>query len=445
MSAPIDLGLVVSPEAAIAAKRELFQEQFFTLVWQLPQPWSKVLEISLSALARVDTSGQISAVITDDSSALVRTINDVGDIPSDLLGGVSTRLDLPVHHLKDPLALGEVHVAKPWGRERWFTGIEARGVCDVAGTPLPWLLSFAPRALGSAPDPAPILLKMLEPHAHATLGDLYFEAHEEKAEVYVVTGVAPCWPDGKGEVRLGFDPERVATAGSPDEFRRAYLQAVVAYQRVRDTIDEQIDARRSSEQIGSGIELPPSTIENWLRELPQQLLEDEESARHTMEAFSHRHTLEVGDTVTVPPLVPHALQHGVSVVEFQSPHYERYILSFNQQVLTQVGWDTERAIDRIRLDTPAQRTAVIQDEWGVRIDEIANFEHFHVHRVTLAKDAWLTLDYPHYYLAMGVEGDITLGQGHLLPECARWVPACCPALTLVGNTGKNTALIAIPH
>ena len=79
-----------------------------------------------------------------------------------------------------PCALRPVTVPKPWGREVWYSGVEARGesgVCTTAGVePLSQYLGERGRT-----EPV-ILLKALQ----ATTGDLYLEVHETKSEVYVV-------------------------------------------------------------------------------------------------------------------------------------------------------------------------------------------------------------------------------------------------------------------
>ena len=44
-----------------------------------------------------------------------------------------------------------------------------------------------------------ILLKTLNPVAEKTIGDLYYELHEKKWEVYIVTEIdKTAWPSGKG-------------------------------------------------------------------------------------------------------------------------------------------------------------------------------------------------------------------------------------------------------
>ena len=69
-----------------------------------------------------------------------------------------------------------------------------------------------------------------------------------------------------------------------------------------------------------------------------------------MESFTRLLDLRVGDVVRVEPYYPHSLQHGVRVVELQTPTYERFIISFAQQVVTQDHWDSEHAIAHMSLD-----------------------------------------------------------------------------------------------
>mgnify|MGYP001822469258 CR=1 FL=1 len=151
------------------------------------------------------------------------------------------------------LPLVPVYIDKPWGREIWFSGIEQRGLsgvrsCAAPGsaessasgtgvTPIPWLQAAMPgAALGGPGDSG--LLKILDPVPEPVIGDLYFELHQRKREVYVVTHVdAQAWPDGVGYIRYGFNPDKIAAAGSPDAFRRQYLTAVRTYERTRRELD----------------------------------------------------------------------------------------------------------------------------------------------------------------------------------------------------------------
>jgi hypothetical protein len=168
------------------------------------------------------------------------------------------------------------------------------------------------------------LLKILDPSSTPVLGDLYFELHEEKREVYVVTHIdREAWPDGVGYIRYGFAPERVGQFANEAEFRSAYLAAVQAYESVRRALDS----------------LPEGA------EPDRELLALEPVLREGMNSFTGLRALRVGDVVEVPLLVPHALLHGVRTVEFQTPTYERKILSFAQKVLTQDHWDTTVGVE----------------------------------------------------------------------------------------------------
>ena len=89
--------------------------------------------------------------------------------------------------LDKPLALDPVTVEKPWGEEIWFSGIEERGVSSSNGIPITFLVEIFGEFLGCSKPP--ILLKVLAPNPEPNLGDLYFELHEKKTEVYVVTNI----------------------------------------------------------------------------------------------------------------------------------------------------------------------------------------------------------------------------------------------------------------
>ena len=73
----------------------------------------------------------------------------------------------------------------------------------------------------------------------------------------------------------------------------------------------------------------------------------ERKAKKNMNAFTTIKKIQLGDVIRGPTWVPHSLQHEVRVVEFQTPTYERFIISFEQKVLTQKNWDSEYAIKRL--------------------------------------------------------------------------------------------------
>lgn len=322
--------------------------------------------------------------------------------------------------LDRPQRLESVQVNKPWGREIWFSGIEARGESGVvtgAGVlPLSHYLALAPRRLtGLAPV---ILLKVLDPNPQPVIGDLYFEVHEEKREVYVVTHVDPtAWPDGSGRIRFGMNQALRRRYADDAAFRRAYLAAVRDYEQVRRAID-------TGEAVAPG---------------------HEAGLRAAMDAFTSLETLRVGDVVVVPNWLPHSLQHGVRVVEFQTPTYERYILSFAQRVLTQEHWDTADALARIRLDRPPPPRF---QQVGNDVEQIVAFDDFGVWRIRLAPGASQQLpSHPGYAMCMVVGGRVDVGGLELCAEQAAFVPGSAlsgahhAARARLHNPGPAPALV----
>ena len=197
-----------------------------------------------------------------------------------------------------PALLEPVTVPKPWGREVWYSGIEARGESHVRHQgeriPLSRLLVTQGRS-----EPV-TLLKTLHPER----GNLYVEVHERKHEVYIVDTVdAARWPEA-GQMLLGASVER---NGLDESAFREHLLA-------------QARAAEAAGQVDG--------VAALMRAVP----------------------LEVGDAVAIAPRVPHSLLHGVSVVEFQTPVFERKILAASQRVATQTGWDSAEAVDLIDLD-----------------------------------------------------------------------------------------------
>jgi len=266
--------------------------------------------------------------------------------------------------LDEPVRLLPVVVPKPWGREIWFTGTEARGESRVASDDggelgIGSYLALAPERLCRR---LPIvLLKILDPRSEPVLGELYLEVHEEKREVYVVTAVNPdAWPGGRGRIRYGVNQPLRRAYGSDEAFRQAFREAVGRYEAVRAAVD-----------AGA-----------------QGLDAEELAALAATRAFTDERELSPGDVITVPTRVPHSLQHGVRVVEFQTPTYERLIVSSTQQVRTQTGWDTERAIALMHLDSPP---VTAPEAVSPGVDRIVSFEDFGVWRVRLQAGRELNL------------------------------------------------------
>lgn len=347
--------------------------------------------------------------------------------------------------LDTPWPLEVVKVPKPWGAEIWYTGIEARGVCTSAGIPLPWLLACLPKNMvGSASGSAPLLLKILDPLPNPDLGNLYFELHDKKIEVYIVTHVdRAVWPDGVGKIRYGFKQSRRADYENDGAFKAAYLKSVQTYEKCRAEIDILLDQAREEAGLASNDPVPPEIMERWLQALPSEMTRQERQLRNEMEAFTHFRSIKVGDVIRVEPFFPHALQHGVRVIEFQTASYERFILSFGQKVLTQSHWDTETALAQAILDMPPEEEfTLLPAPPGTRLEVIAEFSAFRAIRMTVAAGTTVALpESDDYRLLICASGDLTLSGGALNAEEAVLIPAPAgvnsdkAALTLTSNTG----------
>jgi hypothetical protein len=350
-------------------------------------------------------------------------------------------------NLSQPLDLNPVTIAKPWGEEIWYTGIEARGVCSVEGVPLPWLIALSPRWILGADYRDPILLKILAPFRQTRYGDLYLELHEHKTEVYIVTQIdSDAWPNGKGQIRFGFNTSMVDAFPSEAAFREAYLKCVDAYREIRQRIDAQLDSIKSSQGYLLNAVVAPEILETWRQQLADSVNIEEAEQLTAMNAFTALHDVSIGSVIQVEPLTPHSLQHGVRVIEFQSPHYERYILSFAQKVLTQPHWDTDIAINRAHLHAEMAPTTVpIIRRKDCTVDQIVNFEEFEVLSLRLAPGATHTLQVTHYALLIGVEGIAKVGQKTIKSEQALLLTKLSGNQILLNQSVQDSViLVAMP-
>jgi hypothetical protein len=400
-----------------------------------------------------DSITRISVAISDAVNPIVELVESAATRGQELLDELLARFDLYFFDLGSPLILNPVNIPKPWGQEIWYTGIEERGLsCVGAGEstiPLPWLLAAAPARICGEKTPGLVLLKILDPLPDEVFGDLYFELHEEKREVYVVSHVdQTAWPGGKGKIRFGFDQDVRAGYANDRAFKTAFIESVDAYEGVRRRIDRLLDAKAEEAGGSVGEQYAVTEIRGWLAQLPAELLEEERDKRHAMERFTGFLELGVGDVVQVPCFVPHSLQHGVRTIEFQTPVYERLILSFGQKVLTQNHWDTEKAAAIMHLDSPAaEAPQCLFREVGVWVERIVDFEDFEVQRITLSGNTRYKLPVTaDYRLLMTVIGEISIGDTTLTAE-----QACLFAATstsgVIDNNHEHLAvcLLALPH
>ena len=239
------------------------------------------------------------------------------DNPNSLLESVAENRKAVIIDSREPLKLKVLKIPKPWGFEGWYTGIEKRGVVNVIDkhgeTELPYALYLFKKQMLADDLESLILLKTLNPVAEKTIGDLYYELHEKKWEVYIVTEIdKTAWPSGKGIIKAGLHPGKIEEykkkyGNSWEEtLREEFKSAVSEYEQIRLQIDDSQD------------------------DIPKEILEKEKILRDKASNFVGDLPVIVGDIISFPVLQVHSLRHGIKVVEFQTPHYERLILMFAQ-------------------------------------------------------------------------------------------------------------------
>lgn len=416
----------------------------FTQYWLPDQP-----QLSLSAIYHCQEN-LWSVSVSEQTDAVVECLSNLqGEVDSERFAGVLQQLGLPCFRTDRPVSLQTVAIPKPWGQEIWYTGIEQRGVVTAGDgrrvVPLPWLLAVLPQGLCRGKHQQLILLKILDPLPEPVFGDLYFELHEEKREVYVVTAVdKQAWPDGVGRIRFGFDREVVAQYQDEQSFKAAYAKAVGAYEAVRREIDGVLDQFRQRDDVPLNEPVAADILKAWLQEVPTDLLAQEESLRKAMERFTSTLPLSVGDVVKVPTHTPHSLQHGVRTIEFQTPVYERLIVSFAQKVVTQSHWDTDQALAVMNIQAPEQPAhSVVEQAEGVLVEQIVDFEDFTVRRVKLAPGSvYRCAQEGDYSLVISICGELLLGDSMLDPEQAMLVPAAI-SHSFYTNQGQTEAIFLL--
>ena len=103
---------------------------------------------------------------------------------------------------------------------------------------------FKKQVLANHPESL-ILLKTLNPVSKDVIGDLYYEMHEKKWEVYVVTEIdQTAWPLGTAFIKAGLHPEKIKNYqeihGSKwvEVLLKNFREAIGEYEKIRRQIDD---------------------------------------------------------------------------------------------------------------------------------------------------------------------------------------------------------------
>lgn len=336
--------------------------------------------------------------------------------PDAALESVANNRQCVIVNTAQALRLEVLNIPKPWGHEGWYTGVEKRGVVKVIDeygkTELPYALSLFKKQLLADYSTALILLKTLNPVGEDVVGDLYYEMHEEKWEVYVVTEIdKTAWPSGTGIIKAGLHPDKITeyqqnnAENWSELLLKDFKQAIAEYEKLRRQIDE------STESIST------------------ELTAQELSLREKAAAFVGDCSVKVGDIVSFPVFQMHSLRHGIKVIEFQTPHYERLIVMFAQKVLTQKHWDTADALSKM-LPEVYQRPELerLHKSAGILAERFVDFPQFTADRISLdTGQTWADQLAGQYHLLISITGqaDVFTENGqtvNLNPEEALFLP-----------------------
>ena len=386
----------------------------------------------------------LRAAFTPDTMALRREVkNSKQDFALVDFQKLVSRLNLADIHLRSPMKLDRVYIKKPWGQEIWYSGIEDRGICSVQSVLLPWILDLLSTEFTGVGNKAPILLKILDPLAEKSYGDLYFEQHIQKREVYIVTNVDEnAWPNSVGKIRYGFNQQKIDELGGVSNFKRAYLKAVRSYQKLRSEIDSHLHQQRQSAEMDDEEVASPEIRTTWEANIAPGLQKREELLKQAMYDFTGLIDIRLGDVIHVHPFTPHSLLHGIRVIEFQTPHYERQILSFTQKVITQGHWDTEEALELTDFDSAHDPILRTIDAAAEDVTIIADFDEFTVTKVILDAGGETTLSGKTYSLVIGVQGTAQIADSTLEAEDGYYVSLLAQPLSII-NKGLKRAIVLI--
>lgn len=317
--------------------------------------------------------------------------------PDAPLESVARNRQCVIVNTNQPLRLEVLNIPKPWGHEGWYTGVEKRGVVKVTDeygkTELPYALTLFKKQLLADYSTALILLKTLNPVAEDVVGDLYYELHEEKWEVYVVTEIdKTAWPSGTGIIKAGLHSDKITEYQKnygenwSDFLLKHFKKAISEYENLRGKIDE------STESLSTEI----TAQELYLREKAA--------------AFVGNFSVKVGDIVSFPVFQLHSLQHGIKVIEFQTPHYERLIVMFSQKVLTQKHWDTADALSKMMLEVyQMPELERLHKSVGILVERFVDFPQFTADRISLDTDhIWDDQLDGKYHLLITISGQATV-------------------------------------
>ncbi len=158
------------------------------------------------------------------------------------------------------------------------------------------------------------LVKILTPK-----GRLSVQFHDEKNELWIVTGTDKMIAGGKPWITIGFSQESVDLHGK--DVTRHFKETLEAYgEKLNSLIDIMINSG-CEELLEDKKNVELAAVEA-IRKGPEsskmsEVLEELKTARKKLDVFYNRQYVEVGDVIPIPSMTLHALGPGVTVVEPQ--------------------------------------------------------------------------------------------------------------------------------
>ncbi|MGB2629719.1 MAG: hypothetical protein WBD24_07365 [Candidatus Omnitrophota bacterium] len=239
------------------------------------------------------------------------------------------------------------------------------------------------------------LVKILTPK-----GRLSVQFHDQKNELWIVTGIDRDLTGGEGRIILGFCPEAVEKYGSA--ITVYYHGALEEYGRALNDLVDILEEEgykdlllQKKSVISAAEEVRVSYVEEHLDGLKE--------AAGKMESFYNWRTVRTGDVIPIPAGTLHALGSGIEVVEPQIPgptqsmedgatYPIRYYFPGRKREGGKKELDIDRANEINSEVVEEEAPEVIEKTDLLKIERLpGGFESkgLEVHRITLAEGAEL--------------------------------------------------------
>jgi mannose-6-phosphate isomerase class I len=230
-------------------------------------------------------------------------------------------------------------------------------------------------------------------------------------------------------MKYGVSQEQRSQFASDDEFKERFKSLCLEYENCRKEIDNYLESV-VSQDLNSATNPSKASREDAI---PREWREKEAKLESEINRFVGWLDLRQGDVVKVQRRVPHSLQYGITVVEFQTPVYERLIVTFNQKVLTQSHWDVSKAFEIMEINHPlSQNLLCLEDNDQILMEQVVDFKDFEVLRITQRAETFkLDLGKFGHSIIFALKSNITVIGDEVVALAsgeACFIPAACSSI-----------------